>query len=114
MSGFAFDPVNPLTVGNLTQKDAGQDAILKIDGITIANTSSNTVTDAITGVTLSLTKTNVGTPTLLTISSDTSALKTKTKPLSRRITKHTRHSQGFVKIRFDRQNKRPPSTETAP
>jgi len=50
---------------------------LKIDGVTIANTSSNTVTDAITGVTLNLTKTNVGTPTQLTISNDTSNLSTK-------------------------------------
>ena len=77
MSGFAFDPLNPATPGNLTQKDPGQDAIVKIDGITIANTSSNTVTDAITGVTLNLTKTNSGAPTLLTISNDTSGLKTK-------------------------------------
>ncbi|MEI7430142.1 MAG: flagellar filament capping protein FliD, partial [Betaproteobacteria bacterium] len=77
MSGFAFDPINPSTVGNLTQKDPGQDAILKIDGITIANTSSNTVTDAIKGVTLNLTKTNTNTTTQLTISNDTSNLVAK-------------------------------------
>ena len=77
MSGLAFDPITPLAAGNMAQKDPGQDAILKIDGITIANTSSNTVTDAITGVTLNLTKTNDDNPTLLTISNDTSGLKTK-------------------------------------
>jgi flagellar hook-associated protein 2 len=77
MSGFAFDPTAPATAGNLTQKDPGQDAILKIDGITIANTSSNTVTDAIKGVTLNLTKTNDNSPTQLVISNDSSALTTK-------------------------------------
>jgi flagellar hook-associated protein 2 len=77
MSGFAFDPDNPGAAGSLTQKDPGQNAILKIDGITIANTTSNTVTDAITGVTLNLTKTNIDTPTQLTISNDSSSLVTK-------------------------------------
>ncbi len=77
MSGFAFDPDNPATVGNLTQKDPGQNAILKIDGITIANTTSNTVTDAITGVTLNLLKTNDNSPTQLTVSNDSSSLVTK-------------------------------------
>jgi flagellar hook-associated protein 2 len=77
MSGFAFDPLDPSAVGNLTQKDPGQDAILKIDGITIANTSSNTVTDAIKGVTLTLTKTNDNAPTQLTVSNDSSSLTTK-------------------------------------
>ncbi len=74
MSDFAFDPVTD--TGGLTEKDPGQGAILKIDGITIANTSSNTVTDAITGVTLTLLKTNDDNPTQLTVSNDTSNLKT--------------------------------------
>jgi flagellar hook-associated protein 2 len=87
MSGFAFDPDAPVTVGNLSQKDAGLDAILKIDGITIANTSSNTVIDAISGVTLNLTKTNDDAPTQLTISNDTANLKTK--------------AEGFVKAYND-------------
>ena len=77
LSGFAFNPDAPATAGNLTQKDPGQDAILKIDGITIANASSNVVTDAITGVTLTLTETNDNAPTTLTVANDASGLQSK-------------------------------------
>ncbi len=77
LSGFAFNPDAPATAGNLTQKDPGLDAILKIDGITIANTSSNVVTDAISGVTLTLTKINDNAPTTLTVANDASGLQGK-------------------------------------
>lgn len=77
ISGLGFDPENPLTGGNMTQATEAKNAILKIDGITIANTTSNTVTDAITGVTLNLTATNDNTPTQLVISNDSSNLETK-------------------------------------
>lgn len=75
LGDFSFDPV--AGSGGLTQKDAGLDAIVRIDGILIKDTTSNTVTDAITGVTLNLTKTNLGSPTQLTISNDTSNLTSK-------------------------------------
>jgi flagellar hook-associated protein 2 len=77
ISGLGFDPEDPLASGNLTQATEAKNAILKIDGITIANTTSNTVTDAITGVTLNLTKTNDDAPTQLVISNDSSNLETK-------------------------------------
>ena len=77
MSAFSFDPTTVVQTGKLTEKDAGQNAILKVDGIVIADATSNTVTDAITGLTLNLTKTNLGSPTQLTVSIDTSSLKTK-------------------------------------
>ena len=79
IGGLGFDPDNPSAGTGMTQSVAGQNAILKIDGITIANTTSNTVTDAIQGVTLTLTKTNVGEPTQLTISNDTSHMETQLK-----------------------------------
>lgn len=55
---------------------AGQDAALKIDGYSITS-SSNTLTNAISGVTLSLTGTNVGKPIKLTISQDSSQISQK-------------------------------------
>lgn len=79
ISGLGFDPDSPAAPGNLTQSTQAKNAILKIDGITIANTTSNTVTDAITGVTLTLNKTNDNSPTQLVISNDTSAVETKVK-----------------------------------
>ena len=77
ISGLGFNPDDPSASGNLTQSVEAKNAILKIDGITIADTTSNTVTDAITGVTLTLTGTNDGDPTKLVISNDTSEVETK-------------------------------------
>ncbi|MDR1708694.1 MAG: flagellar filament capping protein FliD [Candidatus Accumulibacter sp.] len=71
IAGLSYDPVS--ASGGMTQMTAGQDAIVKIDGIQLANTSSNTITDAVTGVTLTLTGTNAGKPTELTVSNDTTA-----------------------------------------
>lgn len=75
LAGFTYDPVSG--TGGLTQKDAGENAQVFIDGIEIADTTSNTVTDAITGVTLKLLDTNTGDPTTLTVNNDTSALQDK-------------------------------------
>jgi flagellar hook-associated protein 2 len=75
LSGFSFDPV--AGTGGLTQKTAGQDAIVLVDGIQIANTSSNTVAGAVSGLTLNLLQTNTGNPTTLTVANDSSSLKTK-------------------------------------
>lgn len=77
ISGLGFDPDNPVTAGNMTQATEAKNAIVKIDGITIADTTSNTVTDAITGITLTLTGTNDNAPTQLVVSNDTSEVETK-------------------------------------
>ncbi len=77
ISGLGFDPDDPLAGNSMTQAAEAKNAILKIDGITIANTTSNTVTDAITGVTLTLTETNDDNPTQLVVSNDSSDLETK-------------------------------------
>ena len=54
LSAFAYDPSASAGSGkNLTQKVAAQDAQLTIDGIPVAK-PSNTITDAIEGVTLNL------------------------------------------------------------
>lgn len=76
LSGLAFDPTAGAGSGkNLIQAQAAQDAKLRIDGIDITK-SSNTITDAIEGVTFNLLKTNAGSPTALNVSRDTAAVKT--------------------------------------
>jgi flagellar hook-associated protein 2 len=63
-------------VSNLTQNVAPQDAVIKVDGITITK-PSNTITDAIQGITLNLTKeTDSGVTTKLTLSRDTASIRT--------------------------------------
>ncbi len=56
-----------------TALTTGQDAALKIDGFSITS-SSNTITDAIQGVTLNLTGTNVGKEIELKITQDTAKI----------------------------------------
>ena len=53
----------------MTQQVAAADAQLKVNGVTITR-SSNTITDAPEGVTLTLTKTNIGNPETLTVEKD--------------------------------------------
>ncbi len=75
LSRLAFDPTAAAGSGkNLTQVAAAQDAALKIDGIAVVR-DSNVVKDAIGGVTLTLLKTNAGTPTTLNVTRDTQAAK---------------------------------------
>jgi flagellar hook-associated protein 2 len=66
------DPANS-TGQALTQTVVAQNANFKIDGVAVTKTS-NTVTDAIQGVTLNLAKTNVGTPTNITVAQDTASV----------------------------------------
>jgi len=73
LSKLSYDPA---AVGaGMTEVSAAKDAEFLVDGIAIKK-QSNTVTDALSGVTLNLTKTNAGTPTTFTIGKDSSAIKT--------------------------------------
>ncbi|KIO48055.1 flagellar filament capping protein FliD [Nitrosospira sp. NpAV] len=75
LSRLAFDPVAAAGTGkNLTEVQAAQDAKLEIDGITISK-GSNTITDAIEGVTLNLLKSNLNTPTTLAVARDGTGVK---------------------------------------
>lgn len=58
---------------NLTQTAAASNATLVIDGISISK-ASNTITDAIEGVTFNLLKANAGTTTTLNLSRDTASV----------------------------------------
>jgi flagellar hook-associated protein 2 len=52
---------------------AAQDAMLTIDGLPVKK-SSNSISDVISGVTLTLTKTNAGTPATVTVARDTASV----------------------------------------
>ena len=75
LSQLAYDPIAAIGSGkNLTQNQASQDALLYIDGVRVLK-SSNTVSDAIDGLTLNLTKVNTGSTVSVTVAPDTEAMK---------------------------------------
>ena len=60
------------TTGRLREVVSGSDARLRVDGVVLTR-NSNTVSDAISGVTLNLTRAELGNTTTLSVSRDTSA-----------------------------------------
>jgi flagellar hook-associated protein 2 len=70
LSQLAYDPAG---VKNMVETLAAKDATVIVDGITI-NNPTNQISTAIQGVTLNLTKTNIGEPTSVTISRDTGSV----------------------------------------
>jgi flagellar hook-associated protein 2 len=71
-------PGSPIASSAFTQTQAATDAAVKIQGVSIA-TKGNTITDAVDGITLQLTKTG---STSLTVTRDNSDLKTKVEASS--------------------------------
>jgi flagellar hook-associated protein 2 len=69
------DPASAPSGQALTETTAARNAEFKIDGIAISKTT-NTVTDAIEGVTLNLAKTNSGSPTTISVTRDTGSVST--------------------------------------
>jgi flagellar hook-associated protein 2 len=61
------------TGGSMTKSQSAQNAEMTIDGIAVSK-PSNTVTDAIKGVTLNLNQTNVGSPVKISLAKDTTAV----------------------------------------
>ncbi|MDP3844615.1 MAG: flagellar filament capping protein FliD [Oxalobacteraceae bacterium] len=70
-----YDP-SSIDVGdtNLSENVVAKDAIIVVDNVTITK-QSNTISDAIQGVTLNLSKTMLGTTTKITLTRDTSNVK---------------------------------------
>lgn len=60
--------------GGMTAQQTADDARFKVDGLLVTK-PSNTVTDAIKGVTLNLVKTNVGAPVTVTVDKDSDTIK---------------------------------------
>jgi len=71
LSRLAYDAATGGTV-NMTQTVAAQNSLVVVDGISVSK-PTNTVTDAVQGVTLTLAKTNNGSATTLTVTRDKSA-----------------------------------------
>jgi flagellar hook-associated protein 2 len=77
ISGFSYDPATTGTgARDLTQTTPAGDAAFTLNGIA-ATSHNNTVTDALDGVTLQLTGTNVGAATTLSITQDIATNLTK-------------------------------------
>jgi len=75
LAGFSHDPPNAST---MTQLSAASDAQVKIDGLLRSN-ASNTLTDMLEGVSLTLTEAAPGTIKSLTVASDPSVLRSAAK-----------------------------------
>ncbi|HRK79628.1 MAG TPA: flagellar filament capping protein FliD [Thiobacillus sp.] len=74
LSALAYDPTAAAGSGkNLSQKAAARDALLEIDGIAVTQ-PTNTVKNAIEGVTLNLVQANAGEKLTLAVSRDTRAV----------------------------------------
>lgn len=69
---------NPGVTTNLTQVQAAQDAVLKVEGF-VVNSASNTVTGAIDGITISLLASAPGVVKSLVVSNDTTAAQDRIK-----------------------------------
>jgi flagellar hook-associated protein 2 len=77
LSQLAYDPLATVGSGkNITEKLAAQNAEFTVDGVAVSK-SSNSIGDVIAGVTLNLLSTTAtGKPTTLTVSRDTTNVKT--------------------------------------
>lgn len=74
LSQLAYDPTSTAGAGkNMTQSQAATNALLTVDGISVTK-SSNTITDAIQGVTINLLKAGTGTATNLNVATDTDGI----------------------------------------
>ncbi|HEY8606498.1 MAG TPA: flagellar filament capping protein FliD [Noviherbaspirillum sp.] len=67
------DPAGTPAAQGFTETSTAQNAELKVDGIAVSK-PSNTINDVMTGVTLTLNKTNVGSPTNVSVTKDASAI----------------------------------------
>jgi flagellar hook-associated protein 2 len=70
---LSHDPAGAPAAQAFSETVAAQNADFKLDGIAVSK-SSNTITDAIPGVTLTLTKTNTGSPTTVSIARDSTGV----------------------------------------
>jgi len=73
LADIAFD--NGATPGGMSEKTGPLDAKLKVNGVDVTR-SSNTVSDAIDGLTLTLSKTNIGSPVTVGVAADTTTAQT--------------------------------------
>lgn len=70
-AGLSFGAANTTVIGRQRQVTAGQDARVVVNGVTLTR-STNTITDAIAGVTLNLKQAEAGTTVQVSVARDTS------------------------------------------
>jgi flagellar hook-associated protein 2 len=73
LANFAFDPQNPTANPNMTQAQAAQNAVIRMDGVD-SEYATNTVTDLIPGLTLNLLTAQPGTNVQLGVTRPTEAI----------------------------------------
>jgi flagellar hook-associated protein 2 len=73
LAALNYDPAGAM---NLIQKDEAKDALVNISGFPVSS-STNTISDAVEGVTINLLKAEVGVETTLNISFDTASVTTR-------------------------------------
>lgn len=73
LSGLSQLAYDPTATKNMVETVSAIDAVVKVDGVTISK-PSNSISDAIQGVTLNLLKANVGTTTTVSVSRDSSTV----------------------------------------
>lgn len=83
------------TVGRQREVVAGSDASVRVDGVVVSR-ASNTISDALNGVTLTVQQAEVGTTVSLNVARDTDALSTKVKAVADAY-------NALVKFRADQQ-----------
>ena len=75
LSALAYDPAASAGSGkNMTSLSTAGDAAFSIDGIALTS-SSNTISNVMDGMTLTLSKTNAGSPTTINVTQDNTAIK---------------------------------------
>ena len=92
---FSLGRTRATTTGRLREITAGTDAQLRVDGVLLTR-SSNTVSDALAGVTLNLQKAEAGTTVDVTVARDTDAAKTALKTFASAYNAARTMATGFV------------------
>lgn len=101
LAGLSYD-ASTGAGSTLDQLEKAQDAVLKLDGITLTRTS-NSLTDVVEGVTLNLLKGDPGKPTTLTVAPDRSAVKTAIESLVKAYNEFNTTSRGLTNYNPENQ-----------
>nr|MBL8457029.1 flagellar filament capping protein FliD [Zoogloeaceae bacterium] len=101
LAGFSYDASTGAS-STLDELEKAQDAILKLDGVTLTR-SSNSLTDVIEGVTLNILKADPGKPTKLTVAPDNTSVKTAIENLVKAYNEFNTTSRTLTS--YDAKNK---------
>lgn len=94
LTGFSYDASTGAT-STLSELEKAQDATIKLNGVTL-NRSTNSITDAVDGVTLNLLKGDPGKTTTLTVSPDRSQVKSAIESLVKAYNEFNTTARGLT------------------